>query len=78
MNPASGGGVNDNSPCIKHLVVVNVRATTRAPFIKNVLDMKLRVRDTARLAFIYFRKQNTYLYRWLVRVSKKQVPFEFP
>jgi hypothetical protein len=44
----------------KHLVVVNVRATVQ--LFGNVLDMKLRVRDTARLAFIYFRnKTRTYM-----------------
>jgi hypothetical protein len=42
--------VNDNSPCTRHLVVVNVRATVQ--LFCNVLDLKIRVRDTARLAFI--------------------------
>jgi hypothetical protein len=54
------GGVNDNSPCTKHLVVVNIRATVK--LFLNVLDMKTRVQDTDRLAFIYVRnKKRTYM-----------------
>jgi hypothetical protein len=58
----SEGGVNDNLPCMKHLVVVNVRAYGAA-FLKSVLlDMKIWVRDTARLALINFRnKTHTYV-----------------
>jgi hypothetical protein len=56
------GGVNDNSPCTKHRVVVNVRAYYIVKLFLNVLDMKIQVRDTARLAFIYFRNKTcTYV-----------------
>jgi hypothetical protein len=44
------------------VVVVNVRAYGAAFFKSVLLDMKIRVRDTARLAFIYFRnKTRTYV-----------------
>jgi hypothetical protein len=55
----------------------NVRATVQ--LFLNVLDIKIRARDMARLGLLLFILETKYVPIWLASNSyKKQVPFEFP